>query len=86
MRYFLIGLVLALLVLRLLHSRWGARLLGVSQQALDRIYVVALVLVGTVAALTEYWLVLAVIGLLLIWRVLEGLRARQRQRSASPQR
>ncbi|HIY22892.1 MAG TPA: hypothetical protein H9837_01085 [Candidatus Brachybacterium merdigallinarum] len=86
MRYFLIGLVLALLVLRLLRSRWGARLLGVSQQALDRIYVVALVLVGTVAALTEYWLVLAVIGLLLIWRVLEGLRARQRQRSASPQR
>lgn len=86
MRYFLIGLVLALLVLRLLRSRWGARLLGVSQQALDRIYVVALVLVGTVAALTEYWLVLAVIGLLLIWRVLEGLRARQRRRSASPQR
>ena len=86
MRYFLIGLVLALLVLRLLRSRWGARLLGVSQQALDRIYVVALVLVGTVAALTEYWLVLAVIGLPLIWRVLEGLRARQRQRSASPQR
>jgi hypothetical protein len=85
MRYFLIGLVLALLVLRLLRSRWGARLLGVSQQLLDRIYVVALVLVGTVAALTEYWLVLAVVGVLLIWRVIEGLQDR-RQRRAAPQR
>lgn len=85
MRYLLIGLVLALLALRLLRSRWGARLLGVSQQLLDRIYVVALVLVGTVAALTEYWLVLAVVGVLLIWRVVEEVRAR-RQRRAAPQR
>lgn len=78
-RYFAIGLVVGLLALRLLRSRWGSRLLGISERALDIIYLVALVITGAVAVATEYWLLLAVVGVLLVLRGIEALRNRRRR-------
>ena len=79
-KYFAIGLIGGLLVLRLLRSRWGSRLLGVSERALDIVYLVALVLTGVVAVVTEYWLLLVVVAVLLALRGIEALRARQSRR------
>lgn len=79
-KYFAIGLIAGLLVLRLLRSRWGSRFLGVSERALDVVYLVALVITGVIAVLTEYWLLLAVVVVLLALRGLEALRARRRAR------
>ena len=76
-KYFAIGLIAGLLVLRLLRSRWGARLLGVSERVLDIVYLVALVLTGVIAVVTEYWLLLVVVAVLLVLRGIEALRARQ---------
>ena len=81
-RYFAIGLVVGLLALRLLRSRWGSRLLGISERALDIIYLVALVITGAVAVATEYWLLLAVVGVLLVLRGIEALRNRRRRTRA----
>ena len=81
-RYFAIGLVVGLLALRLLRSRWGSRLLGISERALDIIYLVALVITGAVAVATEYWLLLAVVGVLLVLRGIEALRNRRRRARA----
>ena len=81
-RYFAIGLVVGLLALRLLRSRWGSRLLGISERVLDIIYLVALVITGAVAVATEYWLLLAVVGVLLVLRGIEALRNRRRRARA----
>lgn len=77
-RYFAIGLVVGLLALRILRSRWGSRLLSISVRALDVIYLVALGLTGVVAVVTEYWLLLAVVGVLLALRGIEALQNRRR--------
>src|SRR5699024_6778325 len=79
-KYFAIGLIGGLLVLRLLRSRWGARLLGVPERVLDIVYLVALVLTGVIAVVTEYWLLLVVVAVLLVLRGIEALRARQSRR------
>ena len=79
-KYFAIGLIGGLLVLRLLRSRWGARLLGVPERVLDSVYLVALVLTGVIAVVTEYWLLLVVVAVLLVLRGIEALRARQSRR------
>lgn len=79
-KYLAIGLIVGLLVLRLLRSRWGSRLLGVSERALDIVYLAALALTGVIAVLTEYWLLLVVVAVLLALRGVEALRARQSRR------
>lgn len=78
-RYFAIGLVVGLLALRLLRGRWGSRLLGISERALDIIYLVALVITGAIAVATEYWLLLGVVGVLLVLRGIEALRDPRRR-------
>lgn len=78
-KYFAIGLVVGLLALRLLRSRWGSQLLGISERVLDVVYVVALVLTGVISVVTEYWLLLAVAAVLLVLRGVEALQDRRRQ-------
>lgn len=83
-KYVVVLVVLALLLLRLLRGRWGARLLGVSEQVLDLVYIVALMVTGVIAVLTEYWVLLVAVGILLVWRVVEEVIDRGRRRSAAP--
>ena len=82
-KYVAIGLIVGLLGLRVLRSRWGSRLLGVSERVLDIVYLVALVVTGVVAVLTEYWLLLVVVAVLLVLRGLEALQARRDERPTS---
>lgn len=74
-RLLAIGLVLALVLLRVVRSRWGSRLIGVSERALDVVYLVALLATGVIAVATEYWWLLAVVGILLGLRLLEAIRS-----------
>ncbi|MGY5765732.1 hypothetical protein ACXET9_11075 [Brachybacterium sp. DNPG3] len=83
-KYVVILVVLALLLLRLLRGRWGAKLLGISERVLDIIYIAALLVTGVIAGLTEYWALLAAVGALLVWRIAEEVIARGRRRSAAP--
>lgn len=83
-KYVVVLVVLALLLLRLLRGRWGARLLGVSERVLDVVYIVALLVTGVIAVLTEYWVLLVAVGILLVWRVVEEVIDRGRRRSAAP--
>lgn len=83
-KYVVVLVVLALLLLRLLRGRWGARLLGVSERVLDVVYIVALLVTGVISVLTEYWVLLVAVGILLVWRVVEEVIDRGRRRSAAP--
>ena len=77
LRLLALVIVLGLFLARLLRGRFGARLLGVSERALDIAYIVALVLAGMLAVATEYWPLLIVVVLLLALRGLEALRTRR---------
>lgn len=80
MKYLAIALILGLLALRLLRGRWGSRFLGVSGRVLDIVYVAALVIAGVAAVATKYWLLLALVVVLLVLRVVEAVRARSQRR------
>jgi hypothetical protein len=79
-KYLAIALILGLLALRLLRGRWGSRFLGVSGRVLDIVYVAALVIAGVAAVATKYWLLLALVVVLLVLRVVEAVRARSQRR------
>nr|WP_255720110.1 hypothetical protein [Brachybacterium sp. ACRRE] len=71
-----IALILGLLALRLLRGRWGSRFLGVSGRVVDIVYVAALVIAGVAAVATKYWLLLALVVVLLVLRIIEAVRSR----------
>lgn len=77
MKYLAIALILGLLALRLLRGRWGSRFLGVSGRVIDIVYVAALVIAGVAAVATKYWLLLALVAVLLVLRIIEAVRARR---------
>jgi hypothetical protein len=79
-KYLAIALILGLLALRLVRGRWGSRFLGVSGRVLDIVYVAALVIAGVAAVATKYWLLLALVAVLLVLRVVEAVRARRQLR------
>lgn len=76
MKYLAIALLLGLLALRLLRGRWGSRFLGVSGRVLDIVYVAVLVIAGVAAVATKYWLLLALVVVLLVLRIIETVRSR----------
>ncbi|PWH06126.1 hypothetical protein DEO23_09990 [Brachybacterium endophyticum] len=86
MKYLAIALILGLLALRLLRGRWGAKFLGVSERAIDIVYIAALVIAGIAAIATQYWLLLALVVVLLVLRLVEALRTPSRRQAASRRR
>ncbi|ASK64842.1 hypothetical protein CFK39_02210 [Brachybacterium avium] len=72
------GAIALLLLLRLARTRFGSRLLGVPQQVLGIVFLVALVLAGVLAVVFEQWVLLVVVVVLLIASGVEELRARGR--------
>lgn len=76
LRFLTFGAIALLILLRLAHTRFGARLLGVPQRVLHVVYLVALVAAGILAAVFEQWVLLAVVGILLAISVIEEFRRR----------
>lgn len=87
LKFVTIGAIALLVVLRLLRTRFGARLLGVSVRVMTFVYLGVLVITGIAAGLLEQWVLLGVVVLLLVVSGIEELRRRSRARasSASPQ-
>lgn len=77
MRYLVIGLIVGLLVMRLLRTRWAGKLLGISRRALDIAHLVLLTITAVIAVAAEEWVLLAVVGALLIWAIVDLVRARR---------
>lgn len=89
MRYLVLGLIIGLLVMRLLRTRWGGRLLGISHRALDIAHLALLTITALMAVIAEEWVLLVVVGALLVWAVvdlLRGRRARADQHKRSDER
>lgn len=82
MRYLVLGLIIGLLVMRLLRTRWGGRLLGISHRALDIAHLALLTITSLIAVIAEEWVLLAVVGVLLVWAVADVLRGRRAQAGA----
>lgn len=79
LKFLTIGAIALLLVLRLLRTRFGARLLGVSVRVMAFVYLGVLVITGIAAGLLEQWVLLGVVVLLLVLSGLEELRRRARR-------
>jgi hypothetical protein len=71
-----IGAIALLLLLRLARTRVGARLLGVSLQVLNIVYLAALGVAGVLAVMFEQWILLTVVVILLVVSLVEELRRR----------
>ena len=72
MRYLVLGLIVALLVMRLLRTRWAGKLLGISRRVLEIAHLVLLLVTALIAGIAEEWVLLGVVGVLLIWGGLNG--------------
>lgn len=83
LRYLVLGLILAVIVLRLLRSRWATRILRIPRRLLDAIHLVALTVAAVLAVLAEEWLLLGVLGALLLWALADVLRDRREARAAA---
>lgn len=79
LKFVTIGVIVLLLVLRLLRTRLGARVLVVSVRAMTFVYLGVLVITGIVAGLLELWVLLGVVVLLLVVSGVEELRRRARR-------
>lgn len=77
MRYLVLGLIVGLLVMRLLRTRWAGKLLGISRRSLEIVHLVLLVVTALIAAVAEEWVLLGVVGALLIWAVVDLVRGRR---------
>lgn len=76
LRFLTFGAIALLILLRLARTRFGARLLGVPQRALEIVFLVALLLAGVLAVVLEQWILLAVVVVLLVLSGVEELRRR----------
>lgn len=77
MRYLVLGLIVGLLVMRLLRTRWAGTLLGISRRTLEIVHLVLLAATALIAAVAEEWVLLGVVGALLIWAVVGLVRSRR---------
>jgi hypothetical protein len=82
LKFLTFGAVALLILLRLAGTRFGSRLLGVSQRVLAIVFLAALVIAGVDAILTEQWTLLAVVLALLLLSGIEEIR--RRSRAAAP--
>lgn len=74
--------IVVVIALRLLRSPLGARLLGISERALQVAYVVLVVLTLVIAIGLEEWLLTGIAGALLLVEIIEAVvRHRHRDRS-----
>ncbi|MGP9539835.1 hypothetical protein ACT3SP_17700 [Brachybacterium sp. AOP43-C2-M15] len=78
LRVLTIAAILVLVLLRLARTRFGSRLLGVSQRTLGIVFLAALAIAGVLAVVLEQWILLAVVALLLVLHLVEELRRRLR--------
>lgn len=76
LRVLTIAAILVLVLLRLARTRFGSRLLGISQRTLGGVFLIALAIAGVLAVVYELWILLAAVGVLLVLHVLEELRRR----------
>ena len=76
LRYLILGIVVGVLLLRLLRTRPARRLLRLPLHLLDGIHLAALTLAVVIAIVAEEWVLLAVLGALLIWALVDVLRER----------
>lgn len=86
MRYLVLGLIVGLLVMRLLRTRWAGRLLGISRRSLEIVHLVLLVVTALIAAVAEEWVLLGVVGVLLIWALVDLVRGRRDRAQDRPRR
>ena len=82
MRYLVLGLIVGLLVMRLLRTRWAGTLLGISRRALEVAQLILLAVTVAIALAAEEWVLLAVAGALLIWAIVDLVRGRRAGRGA----
>ena len=82
MRYLVLGLIVGLLVMRLLRTRWAGTLLGISRRALEVAQLILLAVTVAIALAAEEWVLLAVVGALLIWAIVDLVRGRSAERTA----
>lgn len=82
LRILVVAAIVLLVLLRLARTRFGSRLLGISQRVLGIVYLVALVLSGILAVVFEQWVLLTVVGILLLVSAVEELRRRRRRGTA----
>lgn len=77
MRYLVLGLIVGLLVMRLLRTRWAGKLLGIPRRALEIAHLALLLATALIAGIAEEWVLLGVVGVLLIWAVVDLVRGRR---------
>ncbi|WP_010533437.1 hypothetical protein [Brachybacterium squillarum] len=83
LRYLILGIVVGVLLLRLLRTRPARRLLRLPLHLLDGIHLAALTLAVVIAIVAEEWVLLAVLGALLIWALVDVLRDRRERAAAA---
>ncbi len=86
MRYLVLGLIVALLVMRLLRTRWAGKLLGISRRVLEIAHLVLLLVTALIAGIAEEWVLLGVVGVLLIWALVDLVRGRRDRAQDRPRR